>query len=149
MDKSYTNYEKYQDNKRRFKTNQIAFPISVLIIIAILSEFWWLIPLGIVGVIVAILVVKFDEKKQQQNIQQTKTVQTTKVEVEKMAKSKETTEAGYINKNNQLNHGRSEKEGNDHNQYFYNMECLLCGHTYYANGSDIWQRKCPNCQGGK
>lgn len=149
MDKSYKNYEKYQDNKRRFKTNQIAFPIAVLIIIAILSEFWWLIPLGIVGVIVAILVAKFDEKKQQQNIQQTKTVQRTKVEVDKMAKSKETTEAGYINKNNQLNHGRSEKEGNDHNQYFYNMECLLCGHTYYANGSDIWQRKCPKCQGGK
>lgn len=129
MDKSYKNYEKYQDNKRRFKTNQIAFPIAVLIIIAILSEFWWLIPLGIVGVIVAILVVKFDEKKQQSS-----NVQTTNGEVEKMAKSKETTEAGYINKNNQLNHGRSEKEGNDHNQYFYNMECLLCGHTYYAKG---------------
>lgn len=53
MDKSYKNYEKYQNDKRRFKT--------------------------------------------------------------KMAKSKETTEAGYINKNNQLNHGRSEKEGNAQN----------------------------------
>jgi len=144
MDKSYKNYEKYQENKRHFKTNQVAFPIAVLIIIAILSEFWWLIPLGIVGVIVAIIVVKFDEKKQQSS-----KVQAINEEVEKMAKSKETTEAGYINKNNQLNHGRSEKEGNDHNQYFYNMECLLCGHTYYANGSDIWQRKCPKCQGGK
>lgn len=144
MDKSYKNYEKYQDNKRSFKTNQVAFPIVVLIIIAILSEFWWLIPLGIIGVIVTIFVVKFDEKKQQSS-----KVRATNEEVEKMAKSKETTEAGYINKNNQLNHGRSEKEGNDHNQYFYNMECLLCGHTYYANGSDIWQRKCPKCQGGK
>lgn len=144
MDKSYKNYEKYQDNKRSFKTNQVAFPIAVLIIIAILSEFWWLIPLGIIGVIVTIFVVKFDEKKQQSS-----KVRATNEEVEKMAKSKETTEAGYINKNNQLNHGRSEKEGNDHNQYFYNMECLLCGHTYYANGSDIWQRKCPKCQGGK
>lgn len=26
------------------------------------------------------------------------------------------------------------------------MECLNCGHNYRANGTDIWQRKCPKCQ---
>ena len=66
----------------------------------------------------------------------------------KMPKGK-STEKGYINKNNQKNNGISPHEGTDNNQYFYEMECLNCGHKYYANGSDIWQRKCPVCQGGK
>ena len=58
-------------------------------------------------------------------------------------------EKGYINKNNQRNNGLTPHEGTDNNQYFYEMECLFCDHKYYANGSDIWQRKCPACQGGK
>ena len=59
------------------------------------------------------------------------------------------TDIGYINKNNQKNLGRTDKPGTDHNQYFYEMECLNCAFKYYANGSDIWHRKCPGCQGGK
>lgn len=59
------------------------------------------------------------------------------------------TEIGYVNANNQRNNGKTNKRGTDNNQFFYTMECLNCGHTYYANGSDIWQRKCPMCQGGK
>lgn len=59
------------------------------------------------------------------------------------------TESGYVNANNQRNNGKTNKPGTDNNQLFYQMECLKCGHTYYANGSDIWQRKCPMCQGGK
>ena len=66
----------------------------------------------------------------------------------KMSKGK-STEKGYINKNNQRNNGLTPHEGTDNNQYFYEMECLNCGHKYFANGSDIWQRKCPNCQGGR
>ena len=58
------------------------------------------------------------------------------------------TEVGYINDNDQKNNGRSNERGTDHGQWFYHMECLRCGHKYYANGSDIWQRKCPKCQGG-
>ena len=38
--------------------------------------------------------------------------------------------------------------GTDHNQYVYAMRCRNSGHEYGANGSDIFQRKCPNCQGG-
>lgn len=59
------------------------------------------------------------------------------------------TDVGYINKNNQKNNGKSDERGSDHGQWFYNMECLNCGHVYKANGSDIWLRKCPNCQGGR
>ena len=36
------------------------------------------------------------------------------------------TDIGYINKNNQKNLGRTDKPGTDHNQYFYEMECLNC-----------------------
>lgn len=57
-----------------------------------------------------------------------------------------TTETGYINRNNQRNNGRTTKSDNHYNQWFYELECLDCGHKYNANGSDIWLRKCPNCQ---
>ena len=57
-----------------------------------------------------------------------------------------TTEIGYVNKNNQRNNGRRSKSDNHYNQWFYELECLNCGHKYNANGSDIWLRKCPNCQ---
>lgn len=59
------------------------------------------------------------------------------------------TELGYINRNNQLNKGRSNERGTDNNQWFYYMECLNCGKEYKANGSDIFHRECPACQGGR
>lgn len=71
-----------------------------------------------------------------------------KEENQDMAEAK-STEIGYVNKNNQRNNGITPHEGTDNNQYFYEMECLNCGHKYYSNGSDIWQRKCPACQGGR
>lgn len=64
-------------------------------------------------------------------------------------KKMKSTDVGYINRNQQKNLGNTNQEGTDNNQYFYDMECLKCGHKYYANGTDIWQRKCPVCQGGK
>ena len=60
-----------------------------------------------------------------------------------------TTETGYINRNNQINQGRTDEPGTDNGQWFYRMKCQNCGHTYKANGTDIFQRKCPNCQGGR
>lgn len=56
---------------------------------------------------------------------------------------------GYVNKNKQQNLGGTGQAGSDHGQQFYHMKCLNCGTTYKANGSDIWQRKCPRCQGGR
>ena len=59
------------------------------------------------------------------------------------------TEKGYVNRNQQRNNGKMQIPGTDNLQWFYEMECLRCGHKYYANGSDIWQRKCPKCQDGR
>lgn len=59
------------------------------------------------------------------------------------------TDAGYINKNNQINRGKTDERGTDNMQWFYDMECLNCGYQYRANGTDIFQRKCPNCQNGR
>lgn len=64
-------------------------------------------------------------------------------------KNQKTTNVGYINENNQKNNGRTNQRGIHFNQWFYNMECLNCGHTYFANGCDIKIRRCPSCQGGK
>jgi hypothetical protein len=62
----------------------------------------------------------------------------------------ETTAIGYINRNQQQCGGHRGVRGNDHGQFSYRMECLKpgCGHIYGANGSDVFQRRCPNCQGG-
>ena len=71
-----------------------------------------------------------------------------KVNVEKNMNVK-STDIGYVNKNNQRNNGKTNQRGSGLNQWFYEMECLDCGHKYMANGHDIWLRKCPNCQGGQ
>ena len=58
------------------------------------------------------------------------------------------TDEGYVNVNNQRNIGKTDEKGTDFGQYLYMMHCNLCGHEYFANGSDIFQKKCPKCQGG-
>ena len=57
-----------------------------------------------------------------------------------------TLDAGYVNKNNQKNLGYRGKSDTHYNQRFFEMECLICGHKYMANGCDVWLRKCPVCQ---
>jgi len=58
------------------------------------------------------------------------------------------TEVGYVNRNNQIVVRATTLPGNDHLQYTYVLRCGNCRHEYGANGSDIFQRKCPDCQGG-
>jgi hypothetical protein len=60
------------------------------------------------------------------------------------------TECGYLNRNEQLVIRPTGMPGNDHLQYIYVLRCTRpgCGHEYGANGSDIFQRKCPACEGG-
>ena len=60
-----------------------------------------------------------------------------------------TTQVGYINPNNQKVHGTRGTKGTDNNQVAYKVECLHCSAIYGANGSEIYRRKCPDCQGGK
>jgi hypothetical protein len=62
--------------------------------------------------------------------------------------SAKTTEPGYKNKNEQEVLRATSQPGNDHNQLVYVLRCRVCGREYGANGSDIWQRRCPYCQGG-
>jgi hypothetical protein len=64
--------------------------------------------------------------------------------------SSETTAIGYINRNNQMCTGHRGKPGTDHGQLAYRMLCMhaICGAMYGANGTDVFQRKCPNCQDG-
>ena len=57
----------------------------------------------------------------------------------------ETTDTGYINKNNQRNLGYRGISQTHTSAKSYEMECLDCGHKYLANGCDIWLRKCPKC----
>ena len=59
-----------------------------------------------------------------------------------------TTVPGYCNRNNQVVVQPTDVPGNDHNQFVYVLRCGNCGQEYGANGSDIWQRRCPACDGG-
>ena len=60
-----------------------------------------------------------------------------------------TTKLGYRNRNDQVVVRRTDLPGNDHNQRVYVLQCDRCMHRYGANGSDIWQRRCPRCDGGR
>ena len=64
-----------------------------------------------------------------------------------MTTDRKTTDAGYVNTHGQENLGGTGKPGH-HNQTVYKMKCRACAHVYGANGADIFQRKCPGCQGG-
>ena len=61
---------------------------------------------------------------------------------------KGTTEPGYRNTKGQVVLRRTDQPGNDQNQKVYVLRCDDCGHEYGANGSDIWQRRCPRCDAG-
>lgn len=56
---------------------------------------------------------------------------------------------GEINHRGQLCCGTRQKEGTDHKQYAYKVCCTHCEHIYGANGSDMYERKCPKCQEGE
>ena len=60
-----------------------------------------------------------------------------------------TTAPGYRNKHGQITIRDTGVAGTDHFQRVYQLACSSCGHTYGANGSDIHERKCPKCQGGR
>lgn len=59
-----------------------------------------------------------------------------------------TTDSGYVNSMGQVVVRHTGMPGTDHLQSVYQLACSKCGHAYGANGSDIHERKCPECQGG-
>ena len=60
-----------------------------------------------------------------------------------------TTASGYMNKNGQVTIRDTGVPGTDHFQRVYQVACSHCGHVYGANGSDIHERLCPECQDGE
>ena len=125
-DKSYKRYREYRANRYKYEVDQIAFPLGLIIIGALLFEYWKLV----IGVVALVLIIFILVKIRRKHVMKSTTT-------------------GYVNKNNQKNNGCTYENGTDNNQKFYAMECLNCGHRYKANGTDIWQRKCPVCQAGK
>lgn len=71
--------------------------------------------------------------------------------VKKRSGKGKTLEIGRINSNGQELIRATGLPGNHPNQKLYVMRCTAagCGHTYGANGADVWLRKCPRCQGGQ
>lgn len=58
---------------------------------------------------------------------------------------KGTTRIGYVNRNKQTVIRRTGQPGTDHRQTVYELQCGNCEGTHGANGSDIFQRRCPHC----
>jgi molybdopterin synthase catalytic subunit len=56
---------------------------------------------------------------------------------------KRTTSPGYENINKQVVVAATDLPGTHPNQQSYRLKCLICGHTYLANGCDIHNRRCP------
>lgn len=59
------------------------------------------------------------------------------------------TRVGFTNANNQTVLRPTGLPGTDHGQSIYVLQCGPCSEEYGANGSEIWLRKCPKCQGGR
>ena len=125
-DKSYKRYKQYRANRYQYEVDQIVFPVGIIVIGALLIQYWK----AVISVLIITLGLFIFFKVRRKHIMKS-------------------TVTGYVNKNNQKNSGCTHEAGTDHNQKLYAMECLNCGYHYKANGTDIWQRKCPKCQGGK
>jgi hypothetical protein len=65
------------------------------------------------------------------------------------SESRRTTDPGYVNRNGQQVIRATGLAGTDYGQRVYVLGCGSCGREYGANGSDIFQRRCPWCQRGK
>ena len=62
--------------------------------------------------------------------------------------SGESVEIGYFNPDGQQCCGHRGVQGTDHGQYAYKTQCTICGYVYGTNGSDMHERRCPECQNG-
>lgn len=60
----------------------------------------------------------------------------------------ETVGIGYLNPRGQQCCGHCGVPGTDHGQYAYKTECTICGYVYGTNGSDMHERRSPECQRG-
>jgi PHP family Zn ribbon phosphoesterase len=58
------------------------------------------------------------------------------------------TKPGFVNRNGQVVIRNAGIPGTDHGQKIYQIGCSSCGEVYGANGTDIFERKCPKCGEG-
>lgn len=152
MDSSYRRYRQYRASCQQYSVDQVAVPIVMMLLISFVTKYWWVI----VTILVVVCVIKCSEaygKKRDRDTEQDYCSGNEDVEQkEETGLQKEemilmnTTDIGYVNRNNQKNNGKTDIPGTDFGQWFYDMECLECGHKYHANGSNIYEKKCPNCQ---
>ncbi len=61
---------------------------------------------------------------------------------------KGTTKPGYVNRNGQITIRDTGEPGTDFAARSFQLACSRCGFNYGVNSGDIWERKCPKCQGG-
>ncbi len=155
MDSSYRRYRQYRANRQQYKVDQIATPIAMMLVWGFVTKYWWVIVITLL-VVCVIKRSKTYGKEKAGDIEQGHCNRNEDAELRGVTSLQKeetvlmnTTEIGYINRNNQRNNGKTDMPGTDFGQWFYDMECLECGHKYHANGSDIWLRKCPKCQGNK
>lgn len=151
MDASYRRYRRYRANQYQYKVDQITAPIVMMLVIGFITDYWWVI-IGGVSILFIMRIVKNRKQNEVERVVDSMSDVSAKQEQETSFQKEEeramsTTEVGYINKNNQKNNGRTDIPGTDFGQWFYEMECLECGHKYHANGSNIYEKKCPKCQG--
>ena len=59
-----------------------------------------------------------------------------------------TTDVGYVNPRGQEVIRATDKPGTDFNQRIYVLRCRDCGNEYGTNGSNIYERRCPEHDGG-
>ena len=62
--------------------------------------------------------------------------------------SSDSVEIGYLTPNGQQGCGHCGVPGTDHRQDAYKTECTICGYVYGTNESDMFERRCPECQKG-
>lgn len=62
--------------------------------------------------------------------------------------ARRTTETGYVNRHGQVVVRNTGSKGTDHVHYVYQLACSKCGQNYGAKGPDIFERRCPFCDGG-
>jgi hypothetical protein len=68
-----------------------------------------------------------------------------------MTKHLKPTELGYVSRNDQCVIRDETIQRDDRRLKIYVLRCLNpdCRNEYGATGSEVHQRKCPNCQGGR
>jgi hypothetical protein len=60
--------------------------------------------------------------------------------------SSKTVEIGHLNSNSQQCGGHCGVPGTYHGQYAYKTECTICGYVYGTNGTDMFEKRCLECQ---